>query len=214
MTITESSSRKRRRLTPLALIAGAVGSVLLALSLTGTLSGFVASITNTTNTAGTGALVMQEKDSTGSITCLSTNGGSVSTNAATCSTINKFGGNLAMVPGTVVSTNITITNTGTAPANTFTLTPGATCTQSANGAANGTATDLCAKLNVVITSGATTIYSGTAAALAGHAPFALAAPVAPGTTVPFTFAVTLASTADNTYQGLQASLPLTWAFAS
>ena len=180
------------------------------------MSGFVASITNSNNTAATGALVMQEQNSGATVTCLSTDGGSVSTNAATCATINKFGGSTTMTPGNTVTTPITIKNIGTVAATTFTLTPGATCTQSNSGAQNGTATDLCAKLNVVISSGATTVFSGTLATLAGAAPAAFTMPAAPaaGVTVPFSFAVTLAPTAGNTYQGLQASLPLTWTFSS
>ncbi|MHA7304225.1 hypothetical protein ACX80E_03110 [Arthrobacter sp. TMN-49] len=209
---------RRRRFTPIALIAGLAGTVLLSLSLTGTLSGFAASITNNTNTAGSGALVMQEQSTGGPVvTCLSTDGGTVSTNSASCSTINKFGGSMTMVPGgPAVNTAITIKNIGSLAAKTFTLTPGATCTQSLNGAQNGTATDLCAKLNIVITSGATTVFSGTAASLAGALPAAFTMPAAPaaGVSIPFNFAVTLDASAGNTYQGLAASLPLTWAFAS
>ncbi|RFA23339.1 hypothetical protein [Subtercola boreus] len=207
---------KRRRFAPVALGAGVLGAVLLSLSLTGTMSGFVASITNSQNTAATGALVMQEQNSGATVTCLSTDGGSVSTNASTCATINKFGGSTTMTPGNTVTTPITIKNIGTVAATTFTLTPGATCTQTNVGTQNGTATDLCAKMNIVITSGATTVFSGTLASLAGAAPAAFTMPSAPaaGVLVPFSFAVTLASTAGNTYQGLQASLPLTWTFGS
>ena len=213
-----AAPRKRVRFAPLVLATSVAAAALLSVSMSGTLSGFVASITNTNNTAASGSLIMEEK-STGTtpVTCLSTDAGSVSTNTATCSTINKFGGSTTMVPGQTVSTSITIKNAGTVSANTFTLTPGATCAQSANAAAgaSGTATDFCSKLNVVITSGSTTVYSGTAAALAGTAAKSLsAAPVTAGTSTPFTIAVTLDSSAGNTYQGLSASLPLTWTFAS
>ena len=211
-----TAKRKRVRFAPLVLATSVAAAALLSVSMSGTLSGFVASITNTNNTAASGSLVMEEK-STGTtpVTCLSTDGGSVSTNTATCSTINKFGGSTTMVPGQTVSTSITIKNAGTVSANTFTLTPGAACAQSANGTPAGTATDFCSKLNVVITSGSTTVYSGTAAALAGTAAKSLsAAPVTAGTSTPFTIAVTLDSSAGNTYQGLSASLPLTWTFAS
>ncbi|TDX77501.1 hypothetical protein EDF35_3015 [Rathayibacter sp. PhB151] len=211
-----TAKRKRVRFAPLVLATSVAAAALLSVSMSGTLSGFVASITNTNNTAASGSLVMEEK-STGTtpVTCLSTDGGSISTNTATCSTINKFGGSTTMVPGQTVSTSITIKNAGTVSANTFTLTPGAACAQSANGTPAGTATDFCSKLNVVITSGSTTVYSGTAAALAGTAAKSLsAAPVTAGTSTPFTIAVTLDSSAGNTYQGLSASLPLTWTFAS
>ncbi|WP_108248914.1 hypothetical protein [Planctomonas deserti] len=214
---TNTPEIKRRRFTRASIVTGVLGAALLSVSMTGTLSGFVASITNTTNTAGSGVIAMQETSTTGTpATCSSTDGGGVSSNSANCTTINKFGGNVNMVPGSTSTTSITIKNTGTVAASSFTLTPGAVCQQSKNGTVNGTATDLCAKLNVVITSGATTVFSGTAAALANAPAAAFAMPAAPaaGASVPFTFAVTLASSADNTYQGLAASLPLTWTFAA
>jgi len=207
---------KRLRFAPVALIAGIFAAVLLSLSLTGTLSGFAASITNSSNTAASGTLVMQEQNANASVTCLSTDGGSVSTNSATCSTINKFGGSTTMTPGVTVNTPITIKNTGTSAASTFTLTPGATCTQSANGTQNGTATDLCSKMNLVITSGSTTVFSGTLASFKGAAASAFSMPAAPaaGASVPFNFAVTLDNSAGNTYQGLAASVPMTWTFTA
>jgi hypothetical protein len=116
-----------------------------------------------------------------------------------------------------VSTTVTIKNVGTAPAASFTLAPG-TCTQSGN--VTGSATDLCTKLGLVLsqTVGATTTTitpaGSTLTSLASGGALALAAPVAAGTTVSFTFAVTLASSAGNTYQGLAASQPLVWTFTS
>ena len=152
--------------------------MLLASSMNGSLAAFTASITNT---AGSGTVIMQEAN--GGIICNSTDAtGGVSSNSATCATINKYGGNLAMVPNQTVTTSITIKNTGTAPAATFTLNPGV-CAQATNGSVNGTALDFCTKVNVKITVGGATpaVYTGTAAALT--APIALAAPVAPGATV-------------------------------
>ncbi|WIB15788.1 hypothetical protein DEJ34_01275 [Curtobacterium sp. MCPF17_050] len=209
-----TSPLKRLRFAPVALLAGIFAAVLLSLSLTGTLSGFAASITNSSNTAASGTLIMQEQNANASVTCLSTDGGSVSTNSATCSTINKFGGSTTMTPGNTVNTPITIKNTGTAAANTFTLTPGAACTQTANGTSNGTATDLCAKMNLVITSGSTTVFSGTLASFKGAAAISLPTAPAAGASVPFNFAVTLDSSAGNTYQGLAASVPMTWTFTA
>ncbi|MCL9663910.1 hypothetical protein L2091_01530 [Curtobacterium albidum] len=215
-TKLRTSALKRIRFAPVALLAGIFAAVLLSLSLTGTLSGFAASITNSSNTAATGTLVMQEQNAGATVTCLSTDGGSVSTNAATCSTINKFGGSTTMTPGNTVNTAISIKNTGTANAATFTLTPGATCTQSANGTQNGTATDLCAKMNLVITSGSTTVFNGTLASFKGAPASSFTMPQAPaaGATVPFNFAVTLDQSAGNTYQGLAASVPMTWTFTA
>ncbi|PPF25444.1 hypothetical protein C5C36_16640 [Rathayibacter sp. AY1G1] len=215
---THTAKSKRVRFAPLAIATSIAAAALLSVSMSGTLSGFVASISNTGNTAASGSLVMEEKSTGASpITCLSTDGGSISTNTATCATINKFGGSTTMVPGQTVTTAITLKNTGTVAANTFTLTPGATCSQSNNVAAgaSGSATDFCGKLNVVITSGGTTVFTGTAATLAGSAVKTLnTAPVTPGTSTPFSIAVTLDSSATNAYQGLSASLPLTWTFAS
>ncbi|MCJ1696495.1 hypothetical protein MT349_11960 [Rathayibacter caricis] len=211
---TATVKTKRVRFAPLVIATSIAAAALLSVSMSGTLSGFVASITNSNNTAASGTLVMEEK-STGTtpVTCLSTDGGTVSTNTATCSTINKFGGSTNMTPGQTVTTAITIKNAGTVAANTFTLTPGATCAQSTNGTLSGTATDFCSKVKVVITSGTTEIFNGTAATLAGSAAKSLGA-VAAGVSTPFSIAVTLDSAANNTYQGLSASLPLTWSFAS
>jgi hypothetical protein len=209
-------NRRRIRFAPIAIITGVLAAVLLSLSLTGTLSGFTAQITNSHNTTATGALTMQEDNADASITCTSTDGGTASTNTATCATINKFGGSTTMVPGQTVTTPVTITNTGTVAANTFTLTPGAACTQTNVAATvNGSATDLCSELSVVITNTTanTVVYTGTLAGLAGSSAFTLPT-VAAGVATDFSFAVTLNSAADNTYQGLQASLPLIWDFAS
>lgn len=184
--------------------------------MTPTFAALTAAITNSTDTAGSGALVMQEADSTGTILCNS-NDVSTANNTATCANINKYGGNLAMIPGQTVTTNITIKNTGTVTATAFSLAGGA-CTQSTNGTANGTATDLCAKMNLVITSGTTTIYTGTAAGFATQNLNLLtllsSSGVAGGATVPFSFAVTLDSSAANTYQGLKILQPMTWTFGA
>jgi hypothetical protein len=210
---------RRSRFTPLALLTGVLGVVILALSMNSSLAAFTASITNSVNTAAAGTLIMQEQNAAGTTTCLSTDGtgNNVATNAATCSTINKYGGSTTMVPGQTVSTTVTIKNVGTAAATSFTLAPG-TCTQSGN--VTGSATDLCAKLNVVLTqtvgSTTTTITpaSSTLATLASGGALSLSAPVAAATTISYTFAVTLASSAGNTYQGLGASQPLVWTFTS
>ena len=57
-----TSALKRIRFAPVALLAGIFAAVLLSLSLTGTLSGFAASITNTANSAASGTLIMQEQN--------------------------------------------------------------------------------------------------------------------------------------------------------
>lgn len=204
---------KKRGLGAALVGLGATAMTVAALG-AGTLGAFNASITNNANKAGTGVLTMQEINSDGSTICNSTDGGSVSTNSANCSTINKYGGSMTMSPNSAPAvTTITIKNTGTVSATSFTLSPGA-CTQSANGTINGTATDFCTKLKVKIVSGATTVFDGTAAGLASGGAITLPGPVAAGSSVPFTFTVSIDSTAGNTYQGLQASQPLTWTFAA
>ncbi|AZZ56895.1 hypothetical protein [Rathayibacter iranicus] len=213
-----SPKRKRVRFAALPLATSISAAALLAVSMSGTLSGFVAGLSNAGNAAASGSLVMEEK-TTGSnpVTCVSTDGGSLSTNTATCSTINEFGGSTTMVPGQTVSTAVTLKNVGTAAARTFTLAPGAVCEQSANVASvgSGAATDFCDKVKVSISSGSSTVFAGTAASLAGSAVKKLnTTPVAPGTSTPFTIDVTLDQSATNAYQGLSASVPLTWTFTS
>lgn len=203
-----------RVLVPLALAVGLASSGLLGLSTTGTLSGFVATITNDTDTAGTGTLVMQESNSAGTVNCYSsgTSGGSTATNVATCSTINKYGGNLGLVPGGSTTTTINIKNSGTAAAGGFTLTPSG-CTQTA-AAQNGGATDLCSQLTVQVTSGGTTIVATkTLAAFNTAGALTLTAPAA-GVTTPYTFVITAPAALNNTYQGISVSQPIAWSFTA
>ncbi len=211
-----STATSKRKLSVPVVVAGGVSAIVLALGMTPTFSAFSASIQNSTNTAGTGTLVMEEKLGS-STTCLSTDGGSINSNSATCASINKYGGNLAMVPGQTVTTSITIRNAGTVDATSFSLTPGA-CAQSNNGTTNGSAADLCSRITVVVTSGSSTLYSGTAAAMNTAAIDVLAktgaSSVPAGGTVPITFAVKADAALGNTYQGLKISQPMTWAFGA
>lgn len=213
----------RRHLVPLVWLGGLSAAGLLAVSVNGTLAGFTASIDNNVNVAGSGTLIMSESG-TGS-PCFSSGtaaGGTVTaSNSATCA-IDKFGAT-GLVPG-VAGTPVTVTikNAGNIPANTFTLTPDGACVQSNNTAGTpantyfGSAVDFCSKITVDINAGSspgTSLFTGSAAALGTHAAFVLGTPVAPGASVQFTFRVTLASAADNTYQGLAAKVGMTWAFA-
>jgi hypothetical protein len=218
MSKSTSQHPKRRFVLP-AVIGGGAASLLLALSMSPTVAAFTASISNDTNTAASGTLIMQETSGSGSsaATCTSTDGvGGIGTNSATCSTINAYGGSLALVPGTSVSTDVTIKNTGSVPARTFSLDAGA-CTQN-NGPVNGGATDLCDKITVKIVSGSDVVYNGSLTAFTGQSvnirQKLSTGPIAAGTSVSFTFTVTLDASADNTYAGLQASQPLTWTFNS
>jgi hypothetical protein len=214
------NTAKRMRFTPLALTTVLLSAGLLSLSVTGTLAGFSAAITNSTNTVATGTLIMQETGSTNgtSATCVSNDSATaISGNASTCSTINKFGGTNfnAMVPGSTVNQTVTFKNAGTVNAGTFTLTPGATCTQTKVSSLGGSATDLCAKLTLVVKQDGTEVYNGLMSAFAGSAAKTLSVTNATaGATSSFAFQVTLDAGAGNGYQGLQASMPMTWTYSS
>lgn len=216
MSTTDRPRRPARRRVPTALLAGVLLSGALAVSVSPSLATFTATLTHGTDTVTSGTLVMSETQSVGgSATCLSTTGGSVATNSASCTTINEYGGSLTLVPGGTSTSTVTITNAGTATASTFTLTPSA-CTQS--GDVSGSAADLCSKLTLAVTktiSGTTTtvVTAGTTlAAFSSGGAISLPA-VAAGGAVSFTFTVTL-PVVGNAYEGLTASQPLTWQFSA
>jgi hypothetical protein len=215
--VTMAVSLKRRFSLPLVINAGA-SSLILALGMTPTFSSFTASISGDVNSASTGTIVMQEMDSSGTITCLSTDGGGVWLNAASCSTMNKYGGNLGMRPGDGAVVVTYIRNIGTIAASSFSLTPGV-CVQSATGTLSGSATDFCSKIAVSITSGSTTIVNGTAATLGSVGAIDVLsrlglARVQPGLQITFTVTTTMDPTVDNSYQGLRVSQPMTWTFSA
>ncbi len=190
------------------LAGGLVGTTLLALALTGSLSAFTAAITNTTDTVATGSLVLRETDGTN--TCTST---SSSTNAANCATINKYSGS-TLLPGGSATKTVTLANDGTITPATFTLTPGS-CSQSGSVSGITPASDFCAQVTLKIYAAATAtgspIYNGTLSAFSS--PVTLSA-LAPSSTQPYTFVVSLPSSLGNSYMGLTASQPLTWTFSS
>jgi len=190
-------------------------------SVQGSLGAFTAGITNTGNTTGTGAVVMQEQNAAATVTCNSTDAGltanDINTNSSLCSTIDQYGGTSSpLVPGGSTGTTITFRNTGTVTASAFTVTPGA-CTQSAAGGTSGSATDLCAKLTVAMTKtvgGVTTaVGSGTATALASGGVLSMGS-LAAGASLTITTTVTLSSSAGDTYQGLNALQPMVWQFTT
>jgi hypothetical protein len=216
---------RRRRLAPLVIVTGVAATLLLAFATTGALSGFTATINNSVNTTASGTLLMTETQ--GATTCLSSAAGTVSTsNAGTCATINKFGGSTAILPGTPVTSTVTIKNNGTVPANTFTLTPGG-CTQSNNGAINGTDLTFCGKIDITIadTTSGTCIFpvsaspcgaptSANTLTTLGTTALSLTTPLAAAATRSYTFTVQLDATSTNADQGLQANEALLWSFAS
>lgn len=222
--MTETNAPKNRRnrrirFAPAALLGAAAASTVIALSMNGTLAGFVAQITNDTNNAAVGSLAMEETNADGSVICRS-NSTDATTNAATCSTINKYGGSTTMVPGTAVATTVKIKNIGSVAASGFTLTPGA-CSQVNNGSVNGTATDLCSKMQLTLTKDGTTVAAGSGTLTSLNNKVVSLGTLAPNTTATFVFSIVLptqntaqAPTADNAYQGLQARQQLVWQFTS
>jgi hypothetical protein len=218
---------RRRRFAPLVIVSGVAATLLLAFATTGALSGFTASINNSVNTTASGTLLMTETQ--GATTCLSTSGATISTNAGTCATINKFGGSTTMVPGVPVTASVTIKNNGTVPANTFTLTPGGCATTAVGSPSAGTDTaGFCGKIDVTIadTTSTTCVYPVAAAACGaptssatlstlGTTALTLATPLAAGATRSYTFTLVLDNTnATNADQGLQAAETLLWSFGS
>lgn len=226
-----NSSPNRRRMHDLGsfplLIAGGMACVLLAMSISPTFAQLTASITSSNETAGSGYIKMSE--SSGAVACNSTDGkGGISTNSYTCTTINKYGGDLSLVPGqTAKPVVVTIQNSGSSPVSGLTLVP-ADCTPSANGSIVGSRvgtaanTGLCTKLNVSLRATSPTrtiIATKSAAELAAGGPINVLqklgiTSLAAGSTITFTFTVMLDSGVDNTYAGGQISQPLTWNFTA
>ncbi|WP_375388209.1 hypothetical protein [uncultured Amnibacterium sp.] len=213
---------RRARLVPVALTTAALCSALIGASVTGTLSAFQASITNSSNTAAAGSLTMQETGS-GGTTCLSSSG--TNNNYASCSGINKYGGTVTpFTPGAVHTQTVAFANTGVSAVNSFTLAPG-TCTKS-GGSGSGSASDstnLCDSLSLTVTcvqtggpSPATVVNAQTLTAVQAQTytmPAGCIPQASSGNTITFTFSLAMSTAANvNTVQGQQVSQPLTWTF--
>ncbi len=206
---------KRRRITGVALVTGAAGSLIVALSLGASLSGFVATITNSTNTASTAALAITETGTGGTCNSYDT--------TTSCTTINKYGGvTTPLLPGGSQTQVVTFTNKGTAAAASSSLTPGSCVATTAGGLGSttppGTVTDpknLCSVLNIAVYKGSvatgTKLYDGSAALFTGTTPADLG-PLTTATPQAYTFVVSLPSTATTLVQGQQVSQPLAWTF--
>jgi hypothetical protein len=204
---------KRRRFTPLAIGAGLAGTLAISLSLGASLSGLIATITNTTNTAATAALAIAE--TSGPNTCNSYD------TTTTCATINKYGGTVTpLVPGGSQTVTVQFADTGTVAASTGTLTPGI-CAATATGVLGGTtpttpntsAGNLCSVINIAVYKGTTAtgtaLYTGSAAAFTAVVNLT---GLAAGANQSYTFVTSLPATATTAVQGQQISQPLTWTF--
>ncbi len=223
------TDRGRHRFFPLVWLGSAVAAALMVLGVAGSLSGFSANITNSSNTVTAGTLTMSETGVSGvggTSTCQSPD--------AACS-LDKFGGQTGMVPGTTTLTGsapsgtipvgsntdqnigvVEITNTGTIPASSLTLSGGACA------ASSGTGADLCGVLDIAVYVGATAptvgtassygtqVFYGTATALSGESGLSVATSVASSSSEYLTFVVWLDSSTPDTDESLTASEPLTW----
>ena len=174
-----------------------------------------------------GTVLLQEGN--GSTTCLSTSSTSISTDSASCSAIDMFGGLTNANSGATSSATITLKNIGTISTSALTLTPSA-CAQAANTATSpysGSSTTFCSDVWITIendtTSGSPScVYGGTAGAACPApsstydlstlgASSAITLPgLAPGATATYKFTLELSPTASNADQGLTATVPLSW----
>lgn len=230
MRIVERTMQSKR-----GLLAAVGATAALAFTATFTLGGFNASIENSSSTFSSGTIQLEEGN--GVTTCYSTgsgSGGTVSSaNTNTSCAINGLGGTLDQVPGgTALSTTITLTNVGNDATTGASLTVGSCSVANAsdaNGYDGSDTANFCSHVDVTIantTSGATDacVYPTQASAcpslsntynlatLAGSTftttPMSA---LAVGASATYVIKVQLDGTAaDNSDQGLTATLPLTW----
>jgi hypothetical protein len=215
------------------LTVGALASVLLVGTAAVTFAGFSSHIVNPSNSFSTGTVVLRE--SNGVNTCYSTGATQriTANNRAQCTTIDDLGPVINAAPGQPLSTStITLTNIGTLPASTSTLTTGA-CSAAAAAATSpygGSDTaNFCSRVNVSIEDDSVAgspqcVYPAGAGAcpalsatytlhtLAQAGTFALGS-FAPNAVHTFTLRTSLGSAVTNADQGLAAKLRLTWSIA-
>jgi spore coat-associated protein N len=173
-----------RKINKLARIVGTVAvggaAAMSALAITpGTFGGFTSATSNPGNSVSSGTLTMTN----------SANNAAVVT-ATTGLALNN------LKPGDTASGSVTITNSGTLPAD---------MTLSISNASN---TFPGSTMNLLIKDGTTTVYNGNVANTAS--PIALGATWAAGDAHTYNVTLTFASSADNTAQGKSASFELDW----
>ncbi|RNM13265.1 hypothetical protein [Nocardioides pocheonensis] len=216
---------ERRRRAGLLWACGVVAAAIMVLAVNGTLSSWSAAIlTNDSNTAeSTTSVVLEESgpDSAGNPTTCTTSG--TAANTATCSTINKYGdggvaatGLTALSPGDSISTIVTLTNTGSGDASTFTLTPGACSSVYNSGSQSGNTPavgdDLCTQLKVAVscTGSTLTVAATPLTTLAANGPYTLTTGLASGASATCTFTVSLPAATPANYSGQTVTQGLTW----
>jgi hypothetical protein len=223
--MSQPTERRRRRSV---VLAGLLGTTVLAVTAGLSLGGFSAGITNPTNSYSSGTVVL--KEAAGATSCFSTGAGTTVTaaNTANCTTIDDFGGPINQGPGSAVTTQVlNLTNVGTINASTFTVAPGA-CTSAA--AANtapyaGTDAAFCGHVDVTIQNDTTgtpsCVYpagAGACPALSttynlttlGASPALSLGALAAGASDKFTVKTQIDAATTNADQGLAASVPFTW----
>lgn len=225
MAITqEPVGVRRHRFSPLLWTSSLGAMAILSLGITGTLSQFTASITNSVNeveTVGAGAFGFSEAvvvGGTPAAVCADASAG----DALTCPAVNKYGADGAAAtpigPDGTRLTTVRLANTGADPGaltGVLSLAVGG-CTQlPAVGAGIG---DLCGAATVAVACTTTTGTIGgdvpiPATALTTFStggPYEIAT-LAPGETVDCTFTTTQPSSTTD-LQGITATQPMTWTF--
>ena len=229
MSGTRSPRVRRARLVPVALTTAALCSALLGAAATGSLSAFEASITNASNTAESGSLVMKELDANGDVVCSSSDG--ANNVSASCTGVDEYGGTgNPFTPGSTHATTIYIGNVGSSEVRSFAVKPG-DCSRTAGPGTGSRATgDLCARLQLTLsctpvrpdgtpTASSVTVYPGRTLSEIANAEVDLGSisagcvPHASGANgVRLDFSVHMPDDQDNTVQGQTASQPITWTF--
>lgn len=220
--MTQPDPRRRRRSV---LLAGLLGTTVLAVTAGVSLGGFSAGITNPTNTFSSGTVVL--KETAGATSCYSTGTGTTITagNTANCTTIDDLGGATGQGPASAATTQLlTLTNAGSIDGSTFTVSPGSCGAASAGGTYAGTDTSgFCGKVNVTVhndtankclyPAGAgacpTLAATSTLAGLGSAGALSIGALNA-GSSTAITVKTQLDTSATNIDQGLTASMPFTW----
>jgi hypothetical protein len=218
---TTDNHRKRRRFAPLIWVSGGLAAVLMVLGVSGTLSDWTSAvISNDSNSAGTTSSVVLEEtgvDGAGAAaTCTTAN---TVDNTYTCSQINKYGDGGALdttlAPGDSISSTVTLANTGSGDASTFTMIPGP-CTSEYNtgvhvGNPPASGDDLCGQLQVAVacTGDATLTVAATSLATFA-ATHTLATGLASGETTSCEFTVSLPSTTPSNYSGQTVTQGIDW----
>jgi hypothetical protein len=219
-TTTHPEERRTERRRTVALwTGGLVAAVVLVLGVSGTLSSWTSAlITNTDNSAGATATYLALVETDGTNTCDTTT--HANNTDASCSQINKYGGNTSMSPGDSEIVDVTFTNPGTGDGNTFSYAPGS-CTPTNGGGGVNLCTDGDLTVAISCSTGATYSAGSVIAALSqtAAAPGSLTSKTwtsspalagASASAVTCRFTTTLVASASPADAGSQVTQPITW----